>query len=507
VTRLEEIAVWASGLRLEDVPEPVLARARLQQDNTVAAARAGETAEGVGKLHAAARDQSPAADAYRNAAASIAHDWDDYLYMGHTGHSAVWASRAVGDAEGADDDAVLRAQIAANEVSGRLGAALFLGPHNGQFWSTIHCPGAALAAGLLLGLEPDRLAHAMAISLYQPPYGLWPGFMGPDTKLLTAAEPLAQGIRAADLAAEGFTGPLDVIESPRGLLAHLAFAPRPSMLEAFGEVWLTDTLAFKPYPGCAYLQAAVEAILRLGDEHGLEAADVEGVDVEGGYLTTGMEELAAGPDLTAIRVNFSVALSAAVALIAGRLTHEELTLTWLREHEPAVRDLVNRVRLTHDWGLTLETIRGSADALPLAAATRDVPVRRWLALPRRMRETGMDELSLGFSDLKELARRPEVRQAVAGAIRGMGTGDGGGPRGLAALDTSRLRMTFPARVRVRTREGRLLEAEGREPGSCGRPLDEQQRVVDEKKALIESAGKCAPSPAGGRNRATVSDGL
>ena len=28
---------------------------------------------------------------YRNAAASIAHDWDDYLFMGHTGHSAVLA--------------------------------------------------------------------------------------------------------------------------------------------------------------------------------------------------------------------------------------------------------------------------------------------------------------------------------------------------------------------------------------------------------------------------------
>src|SRR5213078_1095549 len=36
----------------------------------------------------------PAAAAYANAAASIAHDWDDYLYMGHTGHSAVWAARS-----------------------------------------------------------------------------------------------------------------------------------------------------------------------------------------------------------------------------------------------------------------------------------------------------------------------------------------------------------------------------------------------------------------------------
>src|SRR3954453_22656616 len=193
--------------------------------------------------------------------------------MGHTGHSAVWASQA----EDATGDDALRAQIAANEVSGRLGAALFLGPHNGQFWSTIHCPGAALAAGMLRGLDAEHLANAMAISLYQPPYGLWPGFMGPDTKLLTAAEPVAQGIRAAALAAEGFTGPLDVLESPRGLLAHLAFAPRPSMLGALGQVWLTDTLVFKPYPGCAYLQAAVEAVLRLE----LDPGSVRAIEVDG----------------------------------------------------------------------------------------------------------------------------------------------------------------------------------------------------------------------------------
>jgi hypothetical protein len=322
----------------------------------------------------------------------------------------------------------------------------------------------------------------MAISLYQPPYGLWPGFMGPDTKLLTAAEPTAQGIRAADLAAEGFSGPLDVLESPRGLLAHLAFAPRPSMLDALGEVWLTDTLAFKPYPGCAYLQSAVEAVLRLREENELEAADVQTIEVDGGYLTTGMEELSGGPDLTPVRVNFSVALSAAVALTAGRLTHEELSYAWLAEHEAELRELAGRIRLTHDWDLTFETLKGSADALPLSAATKDVTAGRWLSLPRRMRETGMDELSLGFSDLRELAARPEVRRAVGAALRG--GRDGTGRTGLAALDTARLRMTFLARVRIRARGGRTYEAEGREPGSAGRPLDEQRRVVSEKAALV-----------------------
>jgi hypothetical protein len=99
-----------------------------------------------------------------------------------------------------------------------------------------------------------------------------------------------------------------------------------------------------------------------------------------------------------------------------------------------------------------------------------------------MRETGMDELALGFSDLRELAARPEVRRALGAAFRG--GRDGTGPTGLAALDTARLRMTFPARVRIRARGGRSYEAEGQEPGSAGRALDEQRRVVSQKAALV-----------------------
>ena len=147
---------------------------------------------------------------FASAAASIAHDWDDYLFMGHAGHSAVPVASAF-----APDDAerALVAQVAADEVAGRLGAALLLGPHNGQFWSSIHCASGAMAAGVALGLDGERLAHALAIALYQPPYGLWPGFMGPRTKLLTAAEPAVQGARAAQLSAEGLDGPLGVASS------------------------------------------------------------------------------------------------------------------------------------------------------------------------------------------------------------------------------------------------------------------------------------------------------
>src|SRR4051794_31287673 len=413
-TRIGQFAAWVAHLEADAIPERVRERARLQAMNTVAAGLAGTTAPagaplreataywaapGAGGVGGADDEGEPAAAAYANAAASMAHDWDDYIYMGHTGHSAVWASRAIADLTGADGDDVLAAQIAANEIAGRLGAALFIGPHNGQFWSSIHCAGAAAAAARLRRLDPEQTAHALAIALYQPPFGLWPGFMGPDTKLLTAAEPVAQGLRAAILAASGFTGPLDVVENRRGFLSHFSYAPRPAVLDGLGQTWLTDTIAYKEHPGCAYLQPAVEAVLRLQRENGFEAGDVQRIHVRAGWLTTAMEKLSAGEPLTSVRVNFSVALSCAVALHAGRLTHEELAPDWLAERDDDIRDLATRVFIAHDWEMTAKTIAGAG------GAAADLPLRRLPAIRRRMQDTGMDEVGLGLADLREAAKR------------------------------------------------------------------------------------------------------
>jgi 2-methylcitrate dehydratase PrpD len=463
VTVCEELASWAAGLSLADVPERVVDRARLQTAATIAAGRAGEAA--AAPFAANAPDGRPG-EVYAGAAASIAHDWDDYLFMGHTGHSSVWAARAFAPD---DPELALVAQIAGNEVAGRLGAALFLGPHNGQFWSSIHCGGAAAAAGVALGLDEERLAHALAIALYQPPYGLWPGFMGPATKLLTAAEPGAQGARAALLAADGVDGPLDVIEHPRGLLTHFAFVRRPKMLGALGSVWLTDTLAFKPLPGCAYLQAAVEAAVRAE----VAPADIASIDVDAGVLTVAMEALAPPGLATPAGVNFSAARSVAIALIAGTLTHEQLDPAWLYEQRAEIEELAGRVRVRHDWELSLETLRGPVEA---GASTADVGPAGWLRVARRLRELRMPAV-LGPTELRRLLSRADLRGELWRLVRTRGAG-------LDRLDTDAMRMSFPCRLRIRLRSGGTLELEGGQPGSCGRPLEEQRRVVEDKCRLV-----------------------
>jgi L-ascorbate metabolism protein UlaG (beta-lactamase superfamily) len=146
-TICERVADWATTLGVGDLPPTVVERAKLQTASIDAGRAAG--AEAAAMVEAASPG-GPVGEVYRSAAASIAHDWDDYLFMGHTGHSAVPAAAAFTE----DAERALVAQVAANEVAGRLGAALFLGPHNGQFWASIHCASAALGAAVALGSTP-----------------------------------------------------------------------------------------------------------------------------------------------------------------------------------------------------------------------------------------------------------------------------------------------------------------------------------------------------------------
>jgi MmgE/PrpD C-terminal domain len=257
---------------------------------------------------------------------------------------------------------------------------------------------------------------------------------------------------------------------------HLSFAPRPRMLGSLASVWLTDTLAFKRFPGCAYLQAAVDAMLaaRIAPE------EIERVDIEAGFLTVGMEKLGAQAGLTPVGVTFSSARSVAVAALAGRLTHEELSREWLDERAGEIAALARRVHLSHDWELTFRGVRGAVDA---GASLGDVPPRAWPRVLRRMRELGMDEAALSGRDLRELISRRDLRRQLGHAIRS------GHRAGIARLETDRLEMRFPCRLRILARSGEVTEIDGAETGASARPLEEQRGVIREKCAAVGLAAE------------------
>jgi hypothetical protein len=148
-----DIFDWSSRLTLDDIPGATVLRARLQILNMLAAAM-----EGLRSEHA---EEGPD-PIWRLTSASMIHDFDDFLYFSHSGHSSVFVPLVLGCIEDASMGDVLAAQVAANEVAGRLGARLLIGPHNGQMWSTTHVPAAIAAAGRLLRIDPDTLSTGPA---------------------------------------------------------------------------------------------------------------------------------------------------------------------------------------------------------------------------------------------------------------------------------------------------------------------------------------------------------
>lgn len=108
-----------------------------------------------------------------------------------------------------------------------------------------------------------------------------------------------------------------------------------------------------------------------------------------------------------------------------------------------------------------------------------------VAVSRALRELHMTDLSLGMRDLGVLAREPRLLGQLRRAALSPGEG------GTSTLDTRSLRMTFPCRLTLRLRSGRVIELDGSEPGACGHPLAEQREVVERKMALIGIASGAA----------------
>ncbi len=517
---IDDLARWVSALELEDVPDRVVRLARGQVASVMGAVHAGAGCAG-GKAVTAAverlgeegpctcypggRRRSLYSALLQNCSLSMALDYDDYLFLGHTGHSAVCVPMALGEMTGADEAAVLCAQVAANEVAGRLGASVALGPHNGQMWAYIHLLGGAAAASRVLGLDAGATANAMGIALSEPVYPLFPGFMGPQSKLLTAAIPALTGAGAALLAAEGMTGSREIIEDAEGFWENFSFIPLPFMMTGLGRAWVTDSIAYKPYPGCAYIDTAMDALFEIRGcferEEGrpLEAGEVRAVRVEASLLTTAMDGMSRkymDPSrLSPTNINFSLSVSVAIGLLAGRLTGAELTEEFLDGNRRELLSLAPRVELSHSARLTVEFLRALDEAVDLKGALAQIDLGALRRARRRMGEHVSGVAEMGPRQAVEAWRSLPAadRRFLRGLFSVAGLMGRAGPYDLSSSRLDELRMPFGARVSVEMTDGRRLEGEKLVPR--GAPGDPDRLRVPEEKFLREVGHMVGPDAA------------
>ena len=440
----ERIAEWVTQARFEDLPRRVVEEAKNQILSVIAAVHAGHFSEAGRTVSRTVKEWTGGKDAtmipsgertslynaiFANTALSMALDFDDYLFAGHTGHSAVLVTLALAEKIGMSGKDFLLAQTLANEVEGRVGASVIVGPLNGQLWSFIHLIGSAVVTGKTLGLDKPQMQSAIGISLLQPPHPLWAGFFGSDAKTLMASMTAPLGVQAAQLAASGLRGSGDIIESPQGFTTVFAHQPLMGAYAGFGKVWLTDTLSYKLYPGCAYIDTTIDCILGLARQHNIDAKKVRAVHVGAGPLTLGMEALSApylkGPDTLPVTLNFTVAYNVAAALMDRELTARQFARERVRDK--AVWDLASRVQLTLDETMAQRMREGS--------------------LVKSVTVDGREQFQLD----------------------------------LATLDITGFKMSFGARVRIEMEDGRTFEAEQEIPwGGAGRPFDERRKAVEDK---------------------------
>ncbi len=224
--------------------------------------------------------------AFVNGTAAHGEDFDDTFEGGpvHAGAVIVPAVLAACERHNPDGRMALIGIAVGTEVLCRLSLVVPKAVHKAGFHPTavFGAMGAAAGVGTALGLDAIQIVDALGIAgsmaggiIEYLAEGAW-------TKRLHAGWAGQSGIRAALLARAGFIGPRTVFEGVHGLFhgfAHTTHGDYEALTADFGTRWVTDTLAFKPYPCGTMAQPYIDCARRLA-ARGIRSEDVREIVCE-----------------------------------------------------------------------------------------------------------------------------------------------------------------------------------------------------------------------------------
>jgi 2-methylcitrate dehydratase PrpD len=284
------IARFSAGLRLADIPAPVMAAAKLHFLDAIGVGLAASTVplmanwadgaqrigggDGPASVLGRSGGLSATMAALVNGALIHSLEFDD-THIGsvvHGGSVAAPTALAVSQECQADGARLLASYIAAWEVMIRLGLAS-PGAYqaNGFHISAVGgAVGAAVAASAIQGLAEDQAVSAIGIAGSQASGLLAFLSDGSTVKALHPGWAAHTGIAAVALAEAGMTGPEAILEGRFGFLDAFARDPNAAgrlggLLHDLGTVWHLPDAAFKLYPCCHYIHPFLEAMQALID--------------------------------------------------------------------------------------------------------------------------------------------------------------------------------------------------------------------------------------------------
>jgi 2-methylcitrate dehydratase PrpD len=356
-TYSEVIGRFASGLRLADVPPPVVEKAKLVFLDTLGIALASSTMDfGLMAINVARKLGGPKASLLigtsdRVAAANavmangtLAHglDYDDTLEEAivHTGCCAGITALATGEEVGATGAEVLEATIVGTEVLCKMGLVAPGKFHARGFHPTAICStfGAAAAAGKLYELNSNQWVDAFGLCGSQSSGIIEYLADGTWTKRLHPGWSAHGGVVATLLAKEGFRGPAKVLEGTHGFFS--AFGGKNEYdfekISELGRRWEIPRLTFKSYPCGSISHPYMDCALRIKQKHAPRADQIMEVicRTAEGPVHRLWEPLADKQNPpSSYGAKFSLPYSIAVMLIRGRAGLEEFSEAAIRDPE------------------------------------------------------------------------------------------------------------------------------------------------------------------------------
>ncbi len=301
------------------------------------------------------RTLSAAGAAFVNGTAAHGEDFDDTFEGGpvHAGAVVVPAVLATCERHGVHGAAALMGIAVGIETMCRLSTVAPTKAHKAGFHPTAiyGASGAAAGVATALGLHKQQMVDALGVVgsmasgiIEYLAEGTW-------TKRMHAGWAAQSGMRAALLARAGFSGPRTVFEGVHGLFhgfANTLEGDYGALTGDFGTRWVTQTLAFKPYPCGTMTHPYIDCARRLA-ARGIKADDIKEMVCEVGEGTVHRlwEPLAAKQTpRNGYAGKFSTPYCVAAGFVRGNVGLIDFTDQAVKE--PAVVALANKVRYQID---------------------------------------------------------------------------------------------------------------------------------------------------------------
>ncbi|CAG8240691.1 unnamed protein product [Penicillium salamii] len=217
---------------------------------------------------------------------------------------------------------LLTAFVAGVEAECKLGISIYP-EHYDIGWhitSTTGSVGAAVAVGKLIGLDLEKLQHAISIAAVQV-IGMHESF-GTDTKPFHVGRAAQSGLLVAVFAQNGFGSSLEGLEAERGWANVVS--TRNNVTKEFttlGNVWEITKNTFKPFPCDRIIHAAIDGWIQIHDQAVEKKLDLTSIVNVTARTNPKVLFLTDNPEpKTGLDGKFSVYHAAAVSLLFGEAT-------------------------------------------------------------------------------------------------------------------------------------------------------------------------------------------